>query len=62
MVFAGVHKDKEEPPWVPMFGGQRKCTSTTSTSTSGTDLAEVLTGVAVAIKDAFSPDSQREST
>ena len=43
MVFAGVHTDKEEPPQVPMFGNQRKHTRTTSNS--GTDLSDALTGV-----------------
>ena len=50
--------DKEEPPQVPMFGNQRKHTRTTSNS--GTDLSDALTGVAFAIKNAFSPDSQRD--
>ena len=58
MVFAGVHTDKEEPPQVPMFGKQRKHTCTTGNS--GTDLSDALTGVAIAIKNAFSPDSQRD--
>ena len=58
MVFAGVHTDKEEPPQVPMFGNQRKHTRTTSNS--GADLSDALTGVAIAIKNAFSPDSQRD--
>lgn len=58
MVFAGVHTDKEEPPQVPMLGNQRKHTCTTSNS--GTDLSDTLTGVAIAIKNAFSPDSQRD--
>ena len=57
MVFAGVHTDKE-PPQVPMFGKQRKHTCTTGNS--GTDLSDALTGVAIAIKNAFSPDSQRD--
>ena len=41
-----------------MFGNQRKHTRTTSNS--GADLSDALTGVAIAIKNAFSPDSQRD--
>ena len=58
MVFAGVHTDKEEPPQVFMFGNQ--CKHTCNTSNSGTDLSDALTGVAIAIKNTFSPDSQRD--
>ena len=55
MVFAGVHTDKEEPPQVSMFGNH-----TCTTSNLRTDLSDALTGVAIAIKNAFSPDSQRD--
>ena len=58
MFFAGVHKDKDEPPHVPMFGSQRKCSTS---SNSGTDLSNALTNVAVAITNALRPDSQRGS-
>lgn len=59
MLFAGVHKDMDEPPQVPMFGRgtQRNRTS----STSGTDLSSALTDVAVAIRNAFNPQSQSET-
>jgi len=58
MFFAGVHKDKDEPPHVPMFGSQRK---RSTSSNSGTDLSNALTNVAVAITNALRPDSQRGS-
>ena len=53
-----THADKEEPPQVPMFGNQ--CKRTHTTSNSGTDLSDALMGVAIAIKNALSPDSQRD--
>ena len=58
MFFAGVHRDKDEPPHVPMFGSQRK---RSTSSNSGTDLSNALTNVAVAITNALRPDSQRGS-
>lgn len=58
MFLAGVHKDKDEPPHVPMFGSQRK---RSMSSNSGTDLSNALTNVAVAITNALRPDSQRGS-
>ena len=57
MVLAGVHTDKEEPPQVPMFGN--RCKRTRTISNSGTDLSDALKGVAITIKNALSPDSQR---
>ena len=59
MLFTGVHEDMDEAPQVPMFGRgtQRKYTS----SASGTDLSIALTDVAVAIKNALSPQSQSET-
>lgn len=58
MLFAGVHKDMDEAPQVPMFdrGTPRK-----RTSSSGTDLSNALTDVAVAIKNAFNPPSPSET-
>jgi len=50
MFFAGVHKDKDESPHVPMFGSQRK---RSTSSNSGTDLSNALTNVAVAITNAL---------
>ena len=63
MIFAGVHKDEEEPPQVPMFGTQRKhARASVRGSPDSSVLSDALTGVAVAIRDVLSPQPTKVST